>query len=443
MRLPLDIRRRLVLASAFAVAVGLAVLTAAFNLLLGVRLERDADALLRSRADARLSTLALDNGRLTVEDPLDDARLSERAWVFDGRRAILRAPGSSRVQRAVDALVVSGATDARKIPDDLKILARPAFGRGGSPRLGTVVVSVSRRPYEATERTAFVATLVLDLLLLGFVVVVAGRTITAALEPVGRMTAQADEWSAHDPDGRFGLGPPRDELTALAATLDRLLDRVTASLRHEQRFSAEVAHELRTPLAGVRGTAELALRHPRPEAELRTALEEVVAGTDRMTRVVDTLVEAARADARTTVATSDARAVAGAVVAALRDTAGAEGVALELDAAGGEPRIGVEDALAAQILTPVIENAIRYGRSRACVAVAAGQGDVLVTVTDDGPGIGADEAEAVFAPGARGRAGSGVAGAGLGLALSRRLARAIGGDVAAGPDGVVVRLPSG
>jgi two-component system, OmpR family, sensor kinase len=442
-RLPLDIHRRLVLAVAVAVAIALAVLTAGFNVLLSARLERDADAVLRSRAEARLATLTLDRGRLTVEDPLDDARLGQRAWVYDRRGPVLRAPGSAAVQRAVATLVASGDQGVQTVGDDVKLLARPAFAADRRTRLGTVVVSVSRAPYESTERTALVATLVLDGILLVFVLLLASSTVTAALRPVGRMTAQAEDWSAHDPDKRFGLGPPRDELTALAATLDRLLDRVTASLRHEQRFSAEVAHELRTPLAGVRGAAELALRHPRPEAELRAALEDVVAGTERMSRVVDTLVQAARADARTTAATGDIGGVATSVVEAHRAAAEERGVALDVRLPAHALRVGTEEALAAQILGPVVENAIRYGRSRATVAVSAERDGVLLLVSDDGPGIGADEAEAVFAPGSRGRAGGAVAGAGLGLSLARRLARAAGGDVVAAAGGVAVHLPAG
>ena len=83
--------------------------------------------------------------------------------------------------------------------------------------------------------------------------------VTKALQPVADMTARAAEWSENDLDRRFELGPPHDELTALSATLNGLLARIASSLRHEQRFSAEMAHELRTPLSGVRGEAELAL----------------------------------------------------------------------------------------------------------------------------------------------------------------------------------------
>src|SRR6185312_2617077 len=83
--------------------------------------------------------------------------------------------------------------------------------------------------------------------------------LDGALRPVAEMTSRAEDWGAHDLDRRFDLGPPRDELTGLAATLDGLLARIAASRRHEQRFASEVAHELRTPLAVLRGRAELAL----------------------------------------------------------------------------------------------------------------------------------------------------------------------------------------
>ena len=77
------------------------------------------------------------------------------------------------------------------------------------------------------------------------------------------MTVAAEDWGAHDLERRFDLGPSRDELTGLAATLDGLLSRIAASRRHEQRFADDVAHELRTPLATLRAQAELGLRRVR------------------------------------------------------------------------------------------------------------------------------------------------------------------------------------
>ena len=119
-----------------------------------------------------------------------------------------------------------------------------------------------------------------------------------ALLPVSRMTEDAAAWSEHDLDRRFDLGEPYDELTRLAATLDACSTGIAASVRHEQRFTAELSHELRTPLARISGEAELALRR-RAHARTSTAraLEAIERSADQMTRTVETLVAAARQEA--------------------------------------------------------------------------------------------------------------------------------------------------
>src|SRR5207248_4876912 len=118
--------------------------------------------------------------------------------------------------------------------------------------------------------------------------------LASSLRPVVRMTRQAAAWSERDLDQRFGLGPPHDELGELAATLDGLLDRLAASLRREQRFSAELSHELRTPLARVLAESELALRRERTPEGYRAALELVHRNAVQLTKTVDALVAAAR-----------------------------------------------------------------------------------------------------------------------------------------------------
>src|SRR5205823_7270872 len=140
-------------------------------------------------------------------------------------------------------------------------------------RLGAVVAGVSLAPYEQTRELALLASLVLGGLVLLLVLVAARWLLRASLRPVVRMTRQAAEWSEYDLEQRFALGPPHDELTELAATLDSLLDRLAASLRHERRFSAELSHELRTPLARVLAESELALRRQRTPGEYQEALD--------------------------------------------------------------------------------------------------------------------------------------------------------------------------
>ena len=154
-------------------------------------------------------------------------------------------------------------------------------------------------PYEESRRTALVGSLVFAFVVLALVAPPPWWLLAHALQPVVRMTRQAAAWSERDLDKRFALGEPTDELTELAATLDGLLDRLANTLRHEQRFSAELSRELRTPLARVIGEAELALRRERGAAEYRAALELILRNAQQLARTVDALVAAARHEVET------------------------------------------------------------------------------------------------------------------------------------------------
>jgi signal transduction histidine kinase len=261
------------------------------------------------------------------------------------------------------------------------------------------------------------------------------------------MTVRASEWSGADVDRRFGLGPPRDELTQLAATLDGLLDRVASSLRHEQRFSAELSHELRTPLATIVAEAQYALRHAGGAEEYRAGYERVLTGAHQMRRILDVLLAAARAGSQpATRGTGDAAAAAQAAARASASVAAERGITVEITSPPAPIRVGVDEDLAERVLAPLIENGCRYGTRCVEVSVERRNGAVLITVADDGLGVDASESEAIFEPGHRGTAGASHEGAGLGLALARRLARAVGGEVAAeggvGGGRFTARLPA-
>jgi signal transduction histidine kinase len=161
-----------------------------------------------------------------------------------------------------------------------------------------VVAALSRVPYEHAERSALVASVGLDMIVLLAVSLLTYRTVSAALAPVARMTRLAADWGAHDTAKRFDLGPPVDELTGLAATLDGLLARLSASLGHERRLTAEIAHELRTPVARIRAEAEVALRHPHPVRQLRAVLAEVVTDADHLSGTIDALLRSVRLPVR-------------------------------------------------------------------------------------------------------------------------------------------------
>src|SRR4029079_1103361 len=95
---------------------------------------------------------------------------------------------------------------------------------------------------------ALVGSIALAIALLAAVAVLTHWILGKAVVPISRMTVDAAAWSDHALDKRFDQGEPYDELTRLAATLDAMLERLSASLRHEQRVTAELFHQARTAL---------------------------------------------------------------------------------------------------------------------------------------------------------------------------------------------------
>ncbi|WP_457208124.1 sensor histidine kinase, partial [Nocardioides sp. P5_C9_2] len=224
-----------------------------------------------------------------------------------------------------------------------------------------------------------------------------------------------------------------------AATLDTLLDKVSAAIRSEQRLTSELAHELRTPLTAVQGTADLALLDEGLSPEARETMEEVAAAARRMATTITTLLEVARTEAGTRDAASSSLAD---VVEEVLRTVAHERVDVVVSVA--DQRVAAPPAILARALTPLVENAVRIARTQVVVSspdTAAGSGDVRLLVEDDGPGI-EDPTDDVFLPGT---SSSGGSGAGLGLAIARRMARSVGGEVTLarpqGPTRFELRLP--
>jgi two-component system OmpR family sensor kinase len=419
----LAIRDRVTIAAAVTLAAGLAVLTLAVTLLLANRLHHDAASVLQARSDAVLTTLAVSGGRIRVREPPNDELLDQDTWVFDTAGEVERAPASPATQAAAARLAgVAGRRTATVGKTEL--LAVPAYGPGGRTRAGTVVVGVELVPYQHTERIALAGMVLLDLFVLLAGSLVARRAVGVALRPVADMTAKAAEWSDHDLDQRFDLGAPRDELTGLSATLDALLARIGASIRHEQRLSAEVAHELNTPLSGLRAEAELALRPTASRAEQRDALHQVLRSTDRMSSVISTLLSAAREGADHSPGSCDAAEALELAVEGVASQAATGGVAIRTAIPDPPPLVGSDREMVAQALHPLLENAIRHAAAVVAIELERGDGYSVFKVCDDGPGVEAEQATRIFEAGA-----STHGGAGLGLPLARRLARACTGDV--------------
>jgi signal transduction histidine kinase len=445
-RRPAGLRQRLLAVVVLATAVALAATIAGFNLLLAARLDGTADDLLRTQITAERDEVRITGDRVTLPDlPETGPVIGEPVWVYSGRRLIERPRNLQSLDGRARELAAGPGGALQLDRPEVRLLAVPIRDRGGR-RVGTIVAATSTTPFRRTRDVALVSSLVLAGALFVASLFTARWVLRAGLRPVARMTAQAAEWSENDLDRRFGLGPPHDELTQLAATLDALLGRLAAGLRHEQRFTAELSHELRTPLTRMRAQAQLALADDLPDDQ-REAWTAVLRSSGEMAETLDALLAVARADARKRPGVSDARRAADAVADRFEPLAAERGVHIGVVAGGTGPlRAGVDAELLERLLQPLVDNACRYAASEVTIAVRGEPDAVVFEVADDGPGVQADERERIFEPAVRGRAGTALReGTGLGLALARRLARAAGGSVEAleRPDGAcfAVRVP--
>jgi signal transduction histidine kinase len=395
--------------AALAAAIVVALLVGAFNVVLEATLDRDVDRTLRSKAAAAATTAQVTSGRIVVRDSANDAAIDREVWVYAGRTALVRPPADAALQSAADALSrrASGFAESPGREARLHAVALTDDGR----RVGAIVVAESLEAYDRTTDVALAGSVALGGVLLLLVAVLTWIATGRAIAPVREMTRTAADWSAHDHGRRFGPGPRPDELGELAGTFDALLDRLAASLRHEQRLSAELSHELRTPLARIAAEAELLGRRARSAQEVEQGLRAITSNTDEMGAILETLMKAALA---------------------------ARGIELEVAAPAGVD-VGVDAEFAERILTPLLHNAERHAVASVWLSAERAGTVVVIHLDDDGPGIPAELRDAVFEPGHSGTDGD---GAGLGLALARRLARATGGDVefARPPRGVGARL---
>lgn len=268
--------------------------------------------------------------------------------------------------------------------------------------------------------------LALALPLLALVIWAVVRQGTAPLRRLGQQLAQRAP-QALTPLPLDGL--PTEMLPPLAA-LNGLFERITSMVETERRFTADAAHELRTPIAAIRTQAQVALAET-DDGERRHALRATLAGCDRATRLVDQLLTLSRleAGAAPPMAPLDLGALAQRVAAELAPGALRRHQTLGLDAATGCTVQG-NDTLLAVLLRNLIDNALRYSPDGAEVRLSVQPlaGGVQLRVEDSGPGLAEAERQRLGERFFR-VLGSGQSGSGLGWSIVRRIAAAHGARV--------------
>ena len=269
--------------------------------------------------------------------------------------------------------------------------------------------------------------LLITLPLLGLLIWIGVARGLRPLQALGRQVA------ARRPDNLAALevATAPVEVVPLVEGLNLLFARVRVSLESERRFTADAAHELRTPLAAIKTQAQVA-RAATAEAERRHALDNVLVGCDRAAHLVEQLLTLARLEPESLKLHERCvlQTLAVTAVAELAPTAIDKDIDLQL-AEGDAAQVRGEPALLAILLRNLIDNAIRYSprHSVVRVAVASTSDGAELTVIDQGPGIPVESRALVWERFYR-VLGTGETGSGLGLSIAKRIADLHGATVA-------------
>ncbi len=412
-------RSQIVISTMALTALGMVVVTIGLQVILHRTENADIQRVLEDRADSVIAAIESTSGP-TLSVP--NETLDPGVVVFEGQgRRVAGLPAPDLAQE-VTSLSGADTSTTLNVREHARLLAVPFHTSSGAH--GVVVVTELLEPYEQAGRYVLLACIGVGLIVVLSVGAMAQWATTRALRPVTQMAERATDWSEHDLGRRFELGPPTNEIAALGSTLDGLLERVAMTIRAEQRLTSELAHELRTPLAAIQGSADLALLRGGLDEEARTDLEQIAGSSRTMAETISTLLDLARdPEAVQQSATCRLVDVLETITALVPD-----GVSLADHTAADGIRIAAPRDLVVRAVSPVVENAVRHARSRVTLDTVTTTAGVDLHIADDGAGIDDAVRDALFDPGTTGPQG----GTGLGLGIARRAARSIGGDVVVG-----------
>jgi two-component system heavy metal sensor histidine kinase CusS len=294
----------------------------------------------------------------------------------------------------------------------------------------TIQVAQDRSSDEQLERRFG---LLLDVVLAGSILasaIIAIGVTKHGLRPLAEMTRSLERIGpAHLNERVAPAGWPR-ELQPLATTFDAMLARLEDSFKRLSQFSADLAHELRTPVANIMGEAQVALTRERTPSEYREVIESTIAECERLSGIVDNLLFVARVDAaRESIERKlfDARAAVEKIATFYRMIAEDRNVAIHCS---GEGEIYAEPALFERALGNLVDNALHFtpegGTIQISITVKAAHSKV--TVGDNGCGITPEHLPRVFDRFYRADSSRSSDGAGLGLALVKSIVDLHGGS---------------
>ncbi len=284
------------------------------------------------------------------------------------------------------------------------------------------------------------------LVLIGVVLLGSGATLIgawrlagSAVRPVSEITQQATRIEVGTLDQRIAAHVETDEYRGLVAVLNRMLERLERAFRSQRRLTADVSHELRSPLTVLRGEIEVALRAERTPRDYQRVLHSALEEIDRLTAMSEDLLLITRAEAhllQVRRVPSDVNAIIERALDLLRGPIEERELVVERHLAPEASSLPVDPGLVARLVQQLLDNAVKFtpagGRVRVTTVPLDGPGGVRLSVEDSGPGIAPGDLPHMFEPFYRAdQARSRDTGVGLGLAMAAAIARLHGGTIRA------------
>jgi len=384
---------RSAIAAAAVVLVSFVIVGAAVAAVLYRQLLADVDSAADQRA--REVVAALQSGPV---DELDGRLLATNGQIvavqiLDASGAVVRASAGSPTAPMTGPGTMSrpsGASTSAEGDEDVRVREQSTDDAEGGY---TVVVKSANGAVRSTVRDVALLLAAAMPFVVGGAAAATFVLVRRSLRSVEAIRAQVADISAHDLSGRVPVPAHRDEISALASTMNDMLGRVESGQAAQRRFVGDASHELRSPLATIISAVEVGLAHPELSQE-QLARELVLPEAQRMQALIDDLLLLARSDERAMVLRrSDVD---------LDDLAAQEVGRLERDGvrtvrADLSPArvIGDPQALS-RVVRNLADNAVRHARSVVEVAVWVQDGSGYVSVADDGPGIPAADRTRVF-----------------------------------------------
>jgi len=286
--------------------------------------------------------------------------------------------------------------------------------------------------------------------LLGVVVVATTATLVgswwfagSAVRPVFEITEQATGIEAGTLDQRIVAHAETDEYRGLVAVLNRMLERIDAAFKSQRRLTADVSHELRSPLTVLRGEIEVALRAERNSRDYQRVLHSALEEIDRLTAMSDDLLLITRADAGVVTAhpaPTDVNAMIRRELDGMRGRIEEKELAVRAELDPGLGSVTVDPALTRRLIEELLDNAVKFAPHGGDVVVTMGStgGGLHLTITNSGSPLCVDELAHLFEPFYRAdQARTRGTGTGLGLAFAAAVTKLHCGSIRA------VNVPSG